>query len=150
MHIRDFDLNLLHTFQAVYAARSVSRAAEALSLSQPAVSHALAELETALSGLADEGDHRAAADIADELVRVAGDQVPYHQRRVEMAVRLQDAARLRLAYLDLADALAQGGDEGRARAVYARVLEMDPWDDRVVAMVDVYGGWLPGDTHLDA
>ena len=29
-------------------------------------------------------------------------------------------------------------------------LEVEPWDDRVVAMVDVYGGWLPGDTHLDA
>lgn len=48
MHIRDFDLNLLHTFQAVYAARSVSRAAEALSLSQPAVSHALTRLRLAL------------------------------------------------------------------------------------------------------
>jgi hypothetical protein len=29
-------------------------------------------------------------------------------------------------------------------------LDVDPWDDRVVAMVDVYGGWLPGDTRLDA
>jgi DNA-binding transcriptional LysR family regulator len=48
MHIRDFDLNLLHTFQAVYAARSVSRAAETLSLSQPAVSHALTRLRLAL------------------------------------------------------------------------------------------------------
>jgi hypothetical protein len=27
-------------------------------------------------------------------------------------------------------------------------LDVDPWDERVVAMVDVYGGWLPGDTHL--
>jgi cell division septation protein DedD len=27
-------------------------------------------------------------------------------------------------------------------------LDVDPWDDRVVAMVDVYGGWLPGDTKL--
>jgi hypothetical protein len=27
-------------------------------------------------------------------------------------------------------------------------LDVDPWDDRVVAMVDVYGGWLPGDAHL--
>jgi hypothetical protein len=28
-------------------------------------------------------------------------------------------------------------------------LDVEPWDDRVVAMVDVYGGWLPGDTRLD-
>ena len=27
-------------------------------------------------------------------------------------------------------------------------LDVDPWDERVVAMVDVYGGWLPGDAHL--
>lgn len=27
-------------------------------------------------------------------------------------------------------------------------LQVDPWDERVVAMVDVYGGWLPGDAHL--
>ena len=28
-------------------------------------------------------------------------------------------------------------------------LDVEPSDDRVVEMVDVYGGWLPGDTHLD-
>lgn len=28
-------------------------------------------------------------------------------------------------------------------------LDVEPWDDeRIVAMVDVYGGWLPGDAHL--
>jgi len=48
MHIRDFDLNLLHVFQAVHAAGNVSRAAAALGLSQPAVSHALARLRLAL------------------------------------------------------------------------------------------------------
>ena len=41
MNIKDFDLNLLHVFQAVHTARSVSRAAADLGLSQPAVSHAL-------------------------------------------------------------------------------------------------------------
>lgn len=48
MNIRDFDLNLLHVFSAVHAARSVSRAAQALGLSQPAVSHALTRLRLAL------------------------------------------------------------------------------------------------------
>lgn len=48
MHVRDLDLNLLHVFSAVHAARSVSRAAEALKLSQPAVSHALTRLRLAL------------------------------------------------------------------------------------------------------
>lgn len=48
VNIKDFDLNLLHVFAAVHAARSVSRAAESLGLSQPAVSHALARLRVAL------------------------------------------------------------------------------------------------------
>lgn len=48
VHIRDIDLNLLHVFQTVHAARSVSRAAERLGLSQPAVSHALTRLRLKL------------------------------------------------------------------------------------------------------
>lgn len=44
MHIRELDLNLLRVFDAVYRQKSVSRAAEALALSQPAVSQALGRL----------------------------------------------------------------------------------------------------------
>jgi DNA-binding transcriptional LysR family regulator len=44
MHIRDHDLNLLRVFDAVYRQRSVSRAADVLALSQPAVSQALTRL----------------------------------------------------------------------------------------------------------
>ena len=83
MHIRDFDLNLLHTFQAVYAARSVSRAAEVLSLSQPAVSHALTRLRLALH---------------DPLfTRTAGGVTPTPKaeqfaRQVEAALKLLDVA----------------------------------------------------------
>ncbi|EFQ82777.1 hypothetical protein HMPREF0063_11986 [Aeromicrobium marinum DSM 15272] len=32
----------------------------------------------------------------------------------------------------------------------AWLLEVDPFDDRVVEMVDVYGGWMPGDDRLPA
>jgi hypothetical protein len=32
----------------------------------------------------------------------------------------------------------------------AWVLVVEPFDDRVVEMVDVYGGWMPGDDRLDA
>jgi DNA-binding transcriptional LysR family regulator len=49
MNIDALDLNLLHVFRAVYATRNVSRAAERLELSQPAVSHALTRLRLALS-----------------------------------------------------------------------------------------------------
>jgi DNA-binding transcriptional LysR family regulator len=48
MHVSELDLNLLHVFAAVHAARSVSRAANTLGLSQPAVSHALTRLRLVL------------------------------------------------------------------------------------------------------
>ena len=44
MHINDIDLNLLRLFDAVYRARSVSRAAELLGLTQPATSQGLTRL----------------------------------------------------------------------------------------------------------
>jgi DNA-binding transcriptional LysR family regulator len=83
VHIRDFDLNLLHVFQAVHAARNVSRAAEVLGLSQPAVSHALTRLRLALH---------------DPLfTRVAGGVAPTPKaeqfaRQVEAALKVLDVA----------------------------------------------------------
>jgi DNA-binding transcriptional LysR family regulator len=44
MHIKDIDLNLLRLFDAVYRTRNVSRAAESLDLTQPAVSQGLTRL----------------------------------------------------------------------------------------------------------
>ncbi|MEJ8859899.1 LysR substrate-binding domain-containing protein [Variovorax robiniae] len=48
MHIDALDLNLLRLFDAVYRARSVSRAADALGLTQPAASHGLGRLRALL------------------------------------------------------------------------------------------------------
>lgn len=48
MHIEVVDLNLLRLFDAVYRARNVSRAAEALGLTQPAASHGLGRLRLLL------------------------------------------------------------------------------------------------------
>jgi len=48
MHIKDIDLNLLRLFDAVYRTGNVSRAAELLDLTQPAVSQGLTRLRTAL------------------------------------------------------------------------------------------------------
>jgi DNA-binding transcriptional LysR family regulator len=83
MNIGDLDLNLLHVFQAVHAARNVSRAAHALGLSQPAVSHALTRLRLALR---------------DPLfVRAAGGVTPtakadHLARQVEAALKILDVA----------------------------------------------------------
>lgn len=48
MHIKDLDLNLLRVFDAVYRAGKVSRAAEVLELTQPAVSQGLTRLRLLL------------------------------------------------------------------------------------------------------
>lgn len=48
MHINAIDLNLLRLFDAVYAARSVSRAADALEITQPAASQGLSRLRLLL------------------------------------------------------------------------------------------------------
>ena len=48
MHIEKLDLNLLRLFDAVFQARSVSRAADALGLTQPAASHGLTRLRLLL------------------------------------------------------------------------------------------------------
>jgi DNA-binding transcriptional LysR family regulator len=47
-HIGRFDLNLLIVFDAIYREGSVTRAAEKLNLTQPAISHALGRLRTLL------------------------------------------------------------------------------------------------------
>jgi tetratricopeptide (TPR) repeat protein len=91
---------------------------------------ALHELETAQLGMENDGDVAAASGIADLLLHRRPDLVSYHQKRVELAVRSGDAQRLRVAYLDLADALMRLREDGRARAVYVRVLEIDPYDER--------------------
>ncbi len=48
LNLRALDLNLLPIFEAIYAERSISRAARRLNLSQPTVSNALARLRTRL------------------------------------------------------------------------------------------------------
>ena len=48
MHIKDLDLNLLRVFDAVYRMGKVSRAAETLALTQPAVSQGLTRLRLLL------------------------------------------------------------------------------------------------------
>lgn len=48
MNMREFDLNLLLTFEAIYTAGNISRAADRLDLSQPALSNALGRLRKQL------------------------------------------------------------------------------------------------------
>ena len=83
VNIGDLDLNLLHVFTKVHALRSVSRAADALGLSQPAVSHALTRLRLVVH---DPLFTRAPGGVAPT---PKADQLA---RQVEAALRLLDAA----------------------------------------------------------
>ncbi len=83
MHIKDVDLNLLRVFDAVYRTRNVSRAAELLDLTQPAVSQGLTRLRLL---------------IKDPLfVRAPGGVAPSPK-----ADRLADAVRSAMSTLELA------------------------------------------------
>lgn len=98
MNLRRLDLNLLTVFDAVIAERSVSRAAARLSLTQPAVSHALGRLREACGdaiierygramvptarALALHGEVRAILARAQRVFTMSGDFDPASSERV--------------------------------------------------------------------
>ena len=82
------------------------------------------------------GDLERALMIVDELIRLSPDSIRHHQKRVELAFRSSDRAKLIDAYLELGDALFRSGEERKARAVYQRVLELAPDDPRAQAAVE--------------
>jgi DNA-binding transcriptional LysR family regulator len=97
MHINELDLNLLRIFDAVHRQRSVSRAAEVLGLSQPAVSQGLTRLRLGLKdalfiragrGVAPTAAADALADAVQQALRLVGEALhgsarfePAHARR---------------------------------------------------------------------
>lgn len=91
------------------------------------------ELNIALQGYEAADDWRRAEDLADEILRFEPNSVQLYQKRVEYAFRRGDKAHLVDAYLELSDALFRSGAMERAGAVYKRVLELDPTNDRARA-----------------
>src|SRR6185312_13436121 len=100
----------------------------------------LAELEHAMLGFETTGNLRSASAIAEEMIRVEPGSVRFHQKRVEYAVRANDKARLVDAYLSLAECLFGSGQLDKSRAVYGRVLELNPADERAHAALAALGG----------
>lgn len=100
----------------------------------------LAALVSAIDAASAAGQSDAALSAAERLVRVAPDRIDVHQRRLEVVIDLGDRARLREAYLDLADALGRQGEDAAARAVYARVLVLDPGEERARAALGIAPG----------
>jgi tetratricopeptide (TPR) repeat protein len=88
------------------------------------------ELNIALQGYEAAEDWRRAEDLADEILRLDPGSVQHYQKKVEYAFRSGEKSHLVDAYLELSDALFRSGALERARAVYQRVLELDPENDR--------------------
>jgi len=89
------------------------------------------------------GDLERALTIVDELIRLSPDSIRHRQKRVELAFRSNDRAKLIDAYLELGDALFRSGEERKARAVYQRVLELAPDDERAQAAVESVSSMSP-------
>lgn len=100
----------------------------------------LRELDAAMQGVEQEGDLDAAREIAKEFLRLVPDSVRHHQKCVEYAVRSGERGLLIDAYASLADALFRSGDHDKARAVYGRVVELEPNEARAVQALELLAG----------
>lgn len=88
------------------------------------------ELEVTLRLLESREEWNSADAIVREILRLEPNSIRHHQKRVELAFHRGDKGALAEAYLGLADALLREGAADRARAVYHRVLEHDPANER--------------------
>jgi tetratricopeptide (TPR) repeat protein len=93
------------------------------------------ELRLSLEGYERAEDWPSAVGIAERLVAVEPDAIHNHQKRVELAFRTGDRSPLLDAYLALGDALGRAGATDKALAVYRRVLEHDPSNERASAAI---------------
>ena len=91
------------------------------------------ELDLATTGFETRGNLRQAQDLVDEILRLDPNSVRHRQKQVEFAFKSGDKARLIDAYLELADTLLRSDLPDKARAVYKRVAEHDPANERAKA-----------------
>ena len=105
MHINELDLNLLRIFDAVYRQRSVSRAAEALALSQPAVSQGLTRLRLVLKDalFTRAGRGVAPTPTADALAQAVQQALALVGQALHDAERFDPAATRRTFHLHMSD-----------------------------------------------
>ncbi len=87
-----------------------------------------------------QGAFREAGRVLEELLRLDVNDVLSYQKRVELALRAGERAQLLEAYLDLADCLDRTDAGNKARAVYARVLELDPQNHRAATALEMLNG----------
>ena len=71
-----------------------------------------------------------ASEVVGLLATLAPDDIRHHQKLVEFAYRSGSKPRLLEAYLALADALVEMGEPAKAEAVYYRVVDHEPENER--------------------
>jgi len=91
------------------------------------------ELDLATTGFETRGNLPRAQDLVDELLRLDPNSVRHRQKQVEFAFKSGDKAKLIDAYVELADTLLRSDLPDKARAVYKRVAEHDPTNERAKA-----------------
>lgn len=88
------------------------------------------ELDHATTGFENNGQLDQARDLVDEVLRLDPNSVRHRQKAVEYSFKAGDKPKLVEAYLELADSLLRSDLPDKARAVYARVAEHDPKNER--------------------
>jgi len=91
------------------------------------------ELDLATTGFETRGNLPQARDLVDEILRLDPNSVRHRQKQVEFAFKSGDKAKLIDAYVELADTLLRSDLPDKARAVYKRVAEHDPANERAKA-----------------
>ena len=93
----------------------------------------LEELDLATAGLESAGGLSDAQALVAEILHLDPNSVRHRQKQVEFAFKAGDKAQLIEAYLELADTLLRGDLADKASAVYERVVEHDPKNERARA-----------------
>ncbi len=88
------------------------------------------ELEIAANAYETGEEWEPASEVVGLLVTLAPDDIRNHQKLVEFAYRSGSKSRLLEAYLALADALVDLGEPAKAEAVYHRVVDHEPENER--------------------
>ena len=91
------------------------------------------ELDLAVSGFEAADNLQQSQDLLDEILRLEPNSVRHRQKHVELAFKTGDKGRLIDCYLELADTLLRTDLGDKARAVYQRVVEHDPKNERAKA-----------------
>jgi tetratricopeptide (TPR) repeat protein len=95
------------------------------------------ELDIATGGYENAGQMDQARDLVDEILRLDPNSIRHRQKAVEFAFKAGDKPKLIDAYLELADTLLRGDLPDKACAVYQRVAEHDPGNERAAAALSM-------------